>query len=66
MDDEDEVLVALAEELGDFTDYIGGIDSAHILLRPLENLAQVEETLVRQKVCNYGMPYLKQSALVLT
>lgn len=50
IDDEDEVLLALAEELGrNFEEYIGGGEYAHILLGPLENLAAVEETLVRDK-----------------
>jgi serine/threonine-protein phosphatase 2A regulatory subunit A len=52
IDDEDEVLLALAEELGrGFDEYIGGPEHAHVLLAPLENLATVEETLVRDKVC---------------
>lgn len=51
VDDEDEVLLALAEELGkNFEEYIGGPEFAHILLGPLENLSAVEETLVRDKV----------------
>lgn len=51
VDDEDEVLLALAEELGrHFEDYIGGPQYAHVLLGPLENLSAVEETLVRDKV----------------
>jgi serine/threonine-protein phosphatase 2A regulatory subunit A len=51
VDDEDEVLLALAEELGrNFEEYIGGKEHAHILLGPLENLSAVEETLVRDKV----------------
>lgn len=52
LDDEDEVLLALAEELGkNFEDHLGGPQYAHLLLAPLENLAAVEETLVRDKVC---------------
>jgi serine/threonine-protein phosphatase 2A regulatory subunit A len=51
VDDEDEVLLALAEELGrDFEEYIGGKEHAHLLLGPLENLSAVEETVVRDKV----------------
>lgn len=51
VDDEDEVLLALAEELGkNFEEYIGGKDYAHLLLGPLEHLSAVEETLVRDKV----------------
>ncbi|KAI0078883.1 ARM repeat-containing protein [Panus rudis PR-1116 ss-1] len=50
VDDEDEVLLALAEELGkNFEEYIGGPEYAHLLLGPLENLSAVEETLVRDK-----------------
>jgi serine/threonine-protein phosphatase 2A regulatory subunit A len=51
VDDEDEVLLALADELGkNFEEYIGGNEYAHVLLGPLENLSAVEETLVRDKV----------------
>lgn len=50
LDDEDEVLLALAEELGDFAQYVGGPEYAWTLLGTLENLAAVEETLVRDKV----------------
>lgn len=50
LDDEDEVLLVLAEELGGFQEYVGGKEHAHLILGPLENLAAVEETLVRDKV----------------
>lgn len=51
LDDEDEVLLALAEELdANFSEYLGGAQYAHLLLGPLENLATVEETVVREKV----------------
>ncbi|OZJ05350.1 hypothetical protein BZG36_01553 [Bifiguratus adelaidae] len=49
IDDEDEILLALAESLGSFTDLVGGPDHAHELLGVLENLAAVEETVVRDK-----------------
>lgn len=49
LDDEDEVLLVLAEELGDFAEYVGGSEYAYLILGPLENLAAVEETLVREK-----------------
>ena len=53
IDDEDEVLLALADELGKGMDeYLGGPEYAHLLLQPLEHLAVVEETLVRDKVSN--------------
>lgn len=44
------MLTALSEELGNFTDYVGGPEHAHVLLSPLENLAAIEEPLVREKV----------------
>lgn len=47
--DEDEVLLALAEQLGNFTPLVGGPEHVHCLLPPLENLATVEETVVRDK-----------------
>jgi len=51
VDDEDEVLLALAKELGkNFEEYVGGAEHAHVILGPLEHLSAVEETLVRDKV----------------
>jgi len=47
--DEDEILLALAEQLGSFTPLVGGPEFASCLLPPLESLATIEETLVRQK-----------------
>jgi len=51
LDDDDEVLWALAEQLGDkdFVVFVGGPDYAHTLIPPLESLATVEETVVRDK-----------------
>ncbi|KMU89862.1 phosphatase PP2A regulatory subunit A [Coccidioides immitis H538.4] len=49
IEDEDEVLTALSEELGGFVEYVGGPEYAHVLLSPLENLAAIEEPLVREK-----------------
>ncbi|KAJ8297075.1 Protein phosphatase PP2A regulatory subunit A [Rhodotorula toruloides] len=50
LDDDDEILLALAEELGGtFVEYVGGPDYAHLVLPILEHLAGVEETLVRDK-----------------
>ena len=48
-DDDDEVLLAMAEELGVFVPYVGGVEYANILLPPLETLCTVEETCVRDK-----------------
>merc|ERR1711970_1418618 len=50
--DEDEVLLALAEKLGDFVEYVGGLGYSHTLLSPLESLATCEETVVRDKAVN--------------
>uniref|UniRef100_A0A183IBZ9 Protein phosphatase PP2A regulatory subunit A n=1 Tax=Soboliphyme baturini TaxID=241478 RepID=A0A183IBZ9_9BILA len=47
--DEDEVLLALADQLGNFTPLVGGPEYVHCLLKPLETLAAVEETVVRDK-----------------
>ena len=49
VDDEDEVLLALAEELGEFVPLVGGVQHAHFLLPPLETLATVDETVVRER-----------------
>jgi serine/threonine-protein phosphatase 2A regulatory subunit A len=49
LDDEDEVLLALGEELGGLVDLVGGKEHAHVLLGPLESLAGVEETVVRDR-----------------
>ncbi|KAG6005472.1 hypothetical protein E4U54_000335 [Claviceps lovelessii] len=49
VEDEDEVLVALSEELGNFIEYVGGPPFGHVLLSPLENLAAIEEPVVRDK-----------------
>lgn len=49
IDDEDDVLIALAEELGSFVDHVGGPSHAHVLLPPLETLSTVEESLVRER-----------------
>ncbi|KAE9048885.1 Serine/threonine-protein phosphatase 2A regulatory subunit A alpha isoform [Phytophthora rubi] len=47
LDDEDEVLLVMAEELGDFVDVVGGPPHAYLLLKPLESLATVDEASVR-------------------
>ncbi|KAH7360608.1 armadillo-type protein [Rhexocercosporidium sp. MPI-PUGE-AT-0058] len=49
VEDEDEVLTALSGELGGFVEYVGGPEWGHVLLSPLENLAAIEEPLVREK-----------------
>lgn len=52
-DDDDEVLVILAEELGRFVELIGGAEYALSLLKPLEPLVCAEESIVRNKVSQY-------------
>jgi serine/threonine-protein phosphatase 2A regulatory subunit A len=48
-DDEDEVLLATAEQLGNFVPLVGGPAYGHLLLPLLETLSTVEETVVRDK-----------------
>ena len=51
------MLVALSEELGGFIEYVGGPEWGHVLLSPLENLAAIEEPVVRDKVrCHHLQP----------
>ncbi|KAI9306671.1 hypothetical protein BJ944DRAFT_159465, partial [Cunninghamella echinulata] len=49
IDDDDEVLAALAESLGQLIDAVGGPEYASGLLPLLENLAAVEDATVRDK-----------------
>ncbi|CAN8076215.1 unnamed protein product [Agarophyton chilense] len=49
VDDEDEVLLTLAEELGHFLEEVGGPAYCSVLVQPLETLANAEETVVREK-----------------
>ena len=57
-DDEDEVLLAAAEQLGGFVPFVGGPVYGHLLLPLLETLSTVEETVVRDKaidsLCKVG------------
>lgn len=48
-DDEDEVLLALSEELGELVNYIGGTERVACLIPPLETLCNVEDSNVRDK-----------------
>lgn len=50
MDDEEEILIAIAGELGQFVEYVGGNTFAHSLLDPLKILCAAEDTVVREKV----------------
>eukprot|EP00980_Cylindrotheca_fusiformis_P000612 scaffold154_cov129-Cylindrotheca_fusiformis.AAC.29 len=47
VDDEDEVLLAMANSLGKMVEHVGGGMHAHNLLPPLELLLSVEENVVR-------------------
>jgi serine/threonine-protein phosphatase 2A regulatory subunit A len=50
VEDDDEVLLAMAESLGgSFVEAVGGPAHAHLLLGPLASLAAVEETVVRDR-----------------
>ncbi|KAF5396137.1 hypothetical protein PHET_10473 [Paragonimus heterotremus] len=49
MYDEDEVLREMAQQLAEFVPLVGGSEYIHCLLPPLEGLASVEETVVREK-----------------
>lgn len=63
-DDDDEVLLVLAEELGAFIPYVGGLEHANVLLPPLETLCTIEETCVRDKavesLCKIGAQLREQ------
>ncbi|PXF44536.1 Serine/threonine-protein phosphatase 2A 65 kDa regulatory subunit A beta isoform [Gracilariopsis chorda] len=65
VDDEDEVLLTLAEELGDFLEEVGGPPYSAVLVQPLETLANAEETVVREKavesLCNLSNQVQLQS-----
>ncbi|TGZ72642.1 hypothetical protein CRM22_001970 [Opisthorchis felineus] len=47
--DEDEVLREMAQQLAEFVPLVGGPEYVYCLLPPLEGLASVEETVVREK-----------------
>lgn len=49
VEDDDEVLLVMAEELGGFIDLVGGPAQAVCLMSLLGALATVEETVVREK-----------------
>jgi len=48
-DDEDDVLVAMAEHISSLIKHVGGVENYKLLLSPLELLLMVEETTVREK-----------------
>lgn len=49
VEDDDEVLLVMADELGGFVDLVGGPAESTCLMGPLGSLATVEETVVRDK-----------------
>jgi serine/threonine-protein phosphatase 2A regulatory subunit A len=49
IDDEDDVILIIAEKLGELIGYVGGKDHMHHLLTPLECLISGEESAVRDK-----------------
>jgi serine/threonine-protein phosphatase 2A regulatory subunit A len=51
VDDEDEVLVAIASSLSKLVEHVGGPAHAQALLQPLESLLTVEEATVREAAC---------------
>ncbi|KAH0854828.1 hypothetical protein HID58_037132, partial [Brassica napus] len=61
-EDDDEVLLAMAEELGVFIPYAGGVEHANDLLPPLETLSTVEEKAV-ESLCRVGTQ-MRESELV--
>ncbi|KNZ57824.1 uncharacterized protein VP01_2063g7 [Puccinia sorghi] len=63
MDNEDEVLLALAGELNAaFVEFLGSPEFAHLLLVPLKNLGTVEEMLI----CDKAAKSLTQIAALLS
>ena len=60
------MLVALSEELGSFIEYVGGPQWGHVLLSPLENLAAIEEPVVRDKVSSARFMLVASGAFLLT
>jgi len=49
IDDDDDVLIAMAESLGNGVALVGGSAYCHTLMGPLEELCNVEEIVVREK-----------------
>jgi len=62
-DDDDEILVNLAQTLGNFTDLVGGPSHALIVIKLLENLACAEETTVRDQAIESLKKVISQSKI---
>ena len=58
IDDEDEVLVALAENLGNLLSHVGGASKIEFLLNPLEQMGNIEEHVVRDQAAVATAPAL--------
>ena len=50
LEDDDEVLLVMAGELGKFVPLVGGVHESVVLIPLLGSLAMIEETVVRDKV----------------
>lgn len=50
IDDEDSVLIIIAEKLGSLCSYLGSSEFTYVLLKPLELLICGEESSIRDKV----------------
>ena len=48
--DKDDMLAIVAEQLGEFVNYVGGAEFSSCLISPLVSIAEVDETCVRDKV----------------
>jgi serine/threonine-protein phosphatase 2A regulatory subunit A len=66
MDDEDEVLLAVATSLPKLVAYVGGSQHVHALLRPLELLLTIEDVIVRQAACEAALQISSTSAAATT
>ncbi|KAF0691128.1 Aste57867_17585 [Aphanomyces stellatus] len=60
LDDDDEILLSLAQELGDFVELVGGASNAYHLLFLLESLVAVDEASVRDTACKSMCKVVKQ------
>lgn len=58
LEDDEEVLLALSESIGNLLDHVGGPAQAEHLLRVLERLAGIEELPVREMVSHISLKTL--------
>jgi len=52
VDDEDNIILVLAEKLGELSEFVGGPSHLHLLLSPLISLASADEATVREMAVN--------------